>query len=149
MKLASTDERLKKQDFFRITQRKVGIESVLKRVIEPESGATVVFIGSVRKHSREREVLYLEYEVYKKMALKEFKKIAQTTRKKWDVNQIAIVHRAGKVEPGEVSVIIAVSSPHRTEAYEASRFIIEMLKKSVPIWKKEVWEGGQEWIHGS
>jgi molybdopterin synthase catalytic subunit len=103
----------------------------------------------VRKLSKGKEVKYLEYEAYKEMALREFCKIVEEIKEKWNVKKIAIIHRTGKIKLGEASVIIAVSAPHRDEAFQASRYIIEKLKQTVPIWKKEVWEGGDEWIQGS
>jgi molybdopterin synthase catalytic subunit len=118
-------------------------------VSDIESGAVVAFIGTVRKSSRGREVKYLEYEAYSEMALREFAKIAQEIRQMWDIRRLAIVHRIGKLSLGEVSVLIVVSAPHRDEAYRASRYAIEKLKQTVPIWKKEIWEGGDEWIQGS
>ncbi len=83
------------------------------------------------------------------MARREFAKIAQAIKEKWNIRKVAITHRVGRLEVGEISVVIAVSAPHRGEAFEASRFAIEALKKTVPIWKKEVWDGGEEWIQGS
>jgi len=136
-------------DFFKITSQRIGVEGVVKKVLDIEAGALVVFIGMIRKLSRGREIEYLEYESYKEMAIREFKKIAEEMKNKWNVRKIAIVHRTGKLKVGEVSVVIAVSASHREEAYQASRYAIEKLKQSVPIWKKEVWEGGEEWIQGS
>lgn len=136
-------------DFFKVTFDKIEIEEVIGKVSDIESGAIVVFIGTVRKSSRGREVKYLEYEAYEVMTLREFGKIAQEIRQMWDVKKLAIVHRIGKLGLGEISVLIALSAPHRDEAYGASRYAIERLKQTVPIWKKEVWEGGEEWIQGS
>jgi molybdopterin synthase catalytic subunit len=92
---------------------------------------------------------YLEYEAYEEMALREFRRIRDEVKAKWNVRRVVIVHRTGKLKLGEVSLVIALSAPHRDEAYQASRYVIEKLKQSVPIWKKEVWEGGEEWIQGS
>jgi molybdopterin synthase catalytic subunit len=136
-------------DFFEITSDKIGIEEVIKRVSDIESGAIVVFIGTVRKLSRGREVKYLEYEAYSEMTLREFDTIAQEIKQMWSVRKLAIVHRIGRLSLGEVSVLIVISASHRDEAYRASRYAIEKLKQTVPIWKKEVWEGGEEWIQGS
>ena len=139
----------KHRDFFKVTSQQIGIENVIRKVLDIESGAIVIFIGSVRKLSRGREVKYLEYEAYKEMALREFRKISDDVKEKWNVKKVAIVHRTGKIKLGEASVVIAVSAPHRDEAFQASRYVIDKLKQSVPIWKKEVWEGGEEWIQGS
>jgi molybdopterin synthase catalytic subunit len=136
-------------NFFKITSTKIEIEEVIGKASDIESGAMVVFIGMVRKSSRGREVKYLEYEAYGEMALREFDKIAQEIKQMWNIRKLAIVHRIGKLNLGEISVLIVVSAPHRDEAYGASRYAIEKLKQSVPIWKKEVWEDGEEWIQGS
>ncbi|MGE5443598.1 MAG: molybdenum cofactor biosynthesis protein MoaE [Ignavibacteriales bacterium] len=136
-------------DFFKITSDKIEVEEVIRKIADVESGAIVVFIGTVRKSSGGREVKYLEYEAYREMTLREFGKIAQEIRQMWDVRKLAIVHRIGKLGLGEISVLIVVSAPHRDGAYTASRYTIEKLKQTVPIWKKEVWEGGEEWIQGS
>lgn len=122
---------------------------MIRKVLDVDSGAIVTFIGTVRRLSRGREVKSLEYEAYKKLALREFRKISDHIKEKWNVKKVAIVHRTGKLKLKETSVVIAVSASHRDEAYQASRYIIERLKKRVPIWKKEVWDGGEEWIQGS
>ena len=139
----------KHDDFFKITSHKIGVESVVRKVQDIECGAVVVFIGTVRRISKGREVEYLVYEAYKEMAIQEFCKIGDAIKEKWNIKKLAIVHRTGKIKLGEASVVIAVSAPHRDEAYQASRYIIEKLKQSIPIWKKEVWKGGEEWIQGS
>ncbi|MER3446270.1 MAG: molybdenum cofactor biosynthesis protein MoaE [Candidatus Dadabacteria bacterium] len=136
-------------DFFKIVSDKINVEEAIGRVLDIESGAIVVFIGTVRKSSRGREVKYLEYEAYREMALREFSRISREIRQMWDIRKLAIVHRIGKLSLGEISVLIVVSAPHRDEAYKASRYAIEKLKQAVPIWKKEIWEGGEEWIQGS
>jgi len=135
--------------FFKITPQKIVVESVIRKVQDVEAGALVVFIGNVRRTSRGRQVEYLEYEAYREMALKEFDRMGEDVKEKWKIKKLAIVHRTGKIKLGEASVVIAVSSPHRKEAYKASRYVIERLKQSVPIWKKEVWKGGERWIQGS
>ena len=147
--MLTTRRTAKRGDFFKITSQQIGIDSVIRKALDVDSGAIVIFIGTVRRLSRGREVKYLEYEAYKKLALREFRKIADDIKEKWDVKKVAIVHRTGKLKLKEASVVIAVSASHRDEAYQASRYIIECLKKSAPIWKKEVWEGGEEWIEGS
>ncbi|MBI2486960.1 MAG: molybdenum cofactor biosynthesis protein MoaE [Deltaproteobacteria bacterium] len=144
-----TNKKGKDDNLFKITTQKIGVESVVRKVHDIESGAVVLFIGTVRKLSKGKEVEYLEYEAYKEMALREFCKIVGEIKEKWNVKKIAIIHRTGKIKLGEASVVIAVSAPHRDEAFQASRYVIEKLKQTVPIWKKEVWEGGEEWIQGS
>ncbi|MDA2918435.1 molybdenum cofactor biosynthesis protein MoaE [Desulfobacterota bacterium AH_259_B03_O07] len=135
--------------YFKVTIKAINIDSVVNRVLNIDSGAVVIFIGTVRKSSHGREVLYLEYEAYENMAIKEFRKLAAETKSKWNVKKVSIVHRIGRLKVGEISVVIAVASPHRDDAYKASRYIIEKLKQKVPIWKKEAWDGGLEWIQGT
>ncbi|MCH8029983.1 MAG: molybdenum cofactor biosynthesis protein MoaE [Candidatus Dadabacteria bacterium] len=114
-----------------------------------DAGATVIFTGTVRRYSRGRVVQHLFYDVYEEMALSEFASIGREIRERWNIEKLTIVHRTGSVEVGEISDFIAVSSEHSDEAYKAPRYIIEELKSSVPIWKKEVWSGGEEWVQGS
>ncbi len=135
--------------YFKVTKKAINIDSVVNRVLNIDSGAVVIFIGTVRKSSHGREVLYLEYEAYENMAIKEFRKLAAETKSKWNVKKVSIVHRIGRLKVGEISVVIVVASPHRDDAYKASRYIIEKLKQKVPIWKKEAWDGGLEWIQGT
>ena len=119
---------------------------VVARVASPKAGAVAAFHGVVRDNSLGRNVLYLLYEAYPPMALKEMEAIEGEIRKGWQVEGIAITHRIGRLEIGEASVVIAVSSAHRKDALEACQFAIERLKKTVPVWKKEYWEGGEVWI---
>lgn len=130
------------------TDSPINIESVIESVKDKECGAVVVFIGTVREVSDNRKVLYLEYDVYRRMAEKLLSDLSDYLKERLNVRRISIVHRFGKVLPGEVSVVIAVSAPHRKEAYEASQYVIESLKKDIPIWKREVREDTQEWISG-
>jgi molybdopterin synthase catalytic subunit len=115
----------------------------------PEDGAVVVFDGVVRNHSAGRETLYLEYEAYETMARKKMRAIGEQTRKQFPIHRIAIVHRLGKLDIGETSVLVAVSSPHRAAAFDACRFAIDALKRGVPIWKKEFFRDGAVWVEGS
>jgi molybdopterin synthase catalytic subunit len=109
-------------------------------------GAVIVFRGVARRHSRGRDVIHLEYEAYPEMAEKVMAQIADEIRGRWPVSGIAMVHRTGVLEIGQASVIIAVSAPHRGEAFEAAEYAIDRLKAIVPIWKKEVWSDGSQWI---
>ena len=118
----------------------------MQRAGTESDGCVVTFIGMPRKKSMEKEVLHLEYELYESMAYKEMKKIADTAMDTWPLGTCIIIHRFGKVELNEASVFIAVSSPHRQEAYEASRYIIDTIKETVPIWKKEVYADGTCWV---
>jgi len=120
--------------------------AVIERAASPRAGAISTFHGVVRDNSLGRKVLYLDYEAYPPMALKEMERIEGEIREKWTVEGIAICHRIGRCDIGEASVIIAVSSPHRREAIEACHYAIDRLKQIVPIWKKEFWEGGEVWV---
>ena len=121
-------------------------KELLERVSAPGAGAISTFHGVVRDNSLGRKVRYLFYEAYPPMAIREMEKIEQEVREKWTVEKIAMTHRVGRLEVGEASVIIAVSSPHRREAIEACHYAIDRLKQTVPVWKKEYWEGGEVWI---
>lgn len=121
-------------------------KALVARVASPGAGAISTFHGVVRDNSLGRKVLYLEYEAYPPMAIKEMESIGAAVRERWTVEKIAITHRIGRLEIGEASVVIAVSSPHRREAIEACHFAIDRLKQTVPVWKKEFWQGGEVWI---
>ena len=114
----------------------------------PGDGALALFVGVVRNGNAGRSVLHLEYEAYEEMALQELEAIAAETQRRWPVSDVRIVHRLGRLEIGEASVAVAVASPHRGEAFEACRFAIDTLKKSVPIWKKEFYADGAVWLEG-
>jgi molybdopterin synthase catalytic subunit len=124
----------------------IDIAAVLARAGTSRDGAIVSFAGQARDHSREREVKYLEYEIYEGMAGKELDKIAREAADKWNFTACTVVHRFGKVDVGEASILIAVSSPHRDESFKATRYIIDEIKKRVPIWKKEFYADGSHWI---
>lgn len=120
--------------------------AVTARAASPRAGAIATFQGVVRDNSLGRKVLYLLYEAYPPMAVKQMEAIEAEIRERWEVERVAISHRIGRLEIGEASVIIAVSSPHRKDALEACHFAIDRLKQTVPVWKKEYWEGGEVWI---
>jgi len=132
----------------RIVESKIDREEIVQSVSTPESGAIATFDGTVRNHSREKPVTYLHYEAFPEMALKELEKIRAEAMQRWPLNGMAIVHRVGRMEIGESSVFIAVSSAHRKDAFEACRFAIDTLKTTVPIWKKEHYQDGEVWIEG-
>lgn len=111
-------------------------------------GGIVVFEGVVRDHARGKQIRYLEYETYEEMAREQILAIVDEARQRWGVERIAVAHRFGRLEIGEASVIIVVASPHRAEAFDACRYIIDTLKAKVPIWKKEVATNGEEWVEG-
>ena len=129
-----------------IVSEKIDVESILHSVQDDSAGGIDIFIGTTRNNANGKVVLHLEYEAYAPMALKIMKEIADEAKSKWDIKKISILHRIGKVEVGEASVVIAVSSAHRNEAFESCRFAIDTLKKNVPIWKKEFFEGGEVWV---
>ncbi len=132
-----------------ITTEPLDGASLVEAVRTDEAGAVSVFYGVVRNHNVGRRVLYLEYDAYPPMAEKKMREIAEEVRGRWPVTGIAMRHRVGRLEIGEPSVIIAVASPHRADAIEACHHAIDRLKAIVPIWKKEVFEGGEEWIEGA
>jgi len=124
-------------------------EAVLARVAAPEDGAVLLFLGVVRDHNDGRSVTGMEYEAYEAMAEETLAGIAAEAAERWDTNRIAVVHRTGSLEVGEVSVAIAVSTPHREEAYAASRWVIEEIKKRLPVWKREHYvDGERRWVPG-
>lgn len=131
---------------FEITDEPLTGDSVAELVRSPECGAITVFLGTARRMSRGREVEYLEYEAYPEMAIRKLDQIADEVEQRWDTDRIAVRHRVGRVELGEPSVAIAVATEHRAEGFEACKYAIDRLKEIVPIWKKEVWVGGGEWI---
>jgi molybdopterin synthase catalytic subunit len=122
------------------------VQKCIDWVMSPESGGIDVFIGTVRNATKGKTVLKLEFEAYKPMAIKEMEKIAQQTFEKWPVQKLLIHHRNGTLQIGEIPVIIAVSAAHRDAAFEACRYIIDTLKQTVPIWKKEFFEDGEVWV---
>jgi molybdopterin synthase catalytic subunit len=124
----------------------IDVNFITENIRSDSDGAAVIFIGSVRNNSRGKNVLYLEYEIYNEMASRELKKIAEESFARWKITRCDVVHRYGKVEIGETSIIIAVASGHRDESYQASRYIIEEIKKRVPVWKKEFYSDGSDWI---
>ena len=122
------------------------IQSCIDWIMSPESGGIDIFIGTVRNSTKGKTVLRLEFECYEKMALKEMHKIAIEAMEKWPVQKLLVHHRTGVLAVGEVPVIIAVSAAHRDAAFEACRYVIDTLKQTVPIWKKEIFEDGEVWV---
>ena len=131
---------------FRLTEEPVDVGAVIAEAANEAAGASATFLGTVRERSRGRRVLHLEYEAYEGMAEKLMVEIAEALHEKYDLSEIAITHRVGRVGIGEVSVAIAVSAPHREDALAACKEAIDTLKAEVPLWKKEVYEGGEEWV---
>ena len=135
-------------DFFELTNAPIDITSVARRVVPPEAGATVTLDGYVRQFTKGRETLHLFYEAYEPMALKEMQKLVEQAKNDFEISHVGIVHRLGRLDIGETSVVISVASPHRKAAFAACEWIIRELKRSVPIWKKEVYADGEVWIEG-
>ncbi|MGC4375367.1 molybdenum cofactor biosynthesis protein MoaE [Fictibacillus sp. Mic-4] len=131
---------------FKIVKEPIEIQHVIDQVVDPNCGAISTFIGTVREMTKEKKTLYLEYGAYVPMAEKELKRIGDEIKEKWPDSKVAITHRIGRLEITDVAVVIAVSTPHRAAAFEASRYAIERIKEIVPIWKKEHWENGEMWI---
>jgi molybdopterin synthase catalytic subunit len=131
---------------FRVTEEPLSLEAVVAEVADERAGGIATFTGTVRRQSRGREVKHLEYEAYAEMAEDVMEKLAAELQDRHDLCAVAIHHRVGRLEIGEASVVIAVSAPHRQAALDACREAIDTLKETVPLWKKEVYEGGEEWI---
>ena len=131
---------------YNISKEPIQIQAVIDKVIQPEAGAITTFIGTVRELTKGKKTLFLIYETYEAMALKKLEQIGQEIEQRWEGSKVAITHRVGKLDITDVAVVIAVSTPHRADAYEANRYAIERIKEIVPIWKKEHWEDGEEWM---
>jgi molybdopterin synthase catalytic subunit/molybdopterin converting factor small subunit len=131
---------------FRVTEEPLSLDAAVAEVADERAGGIATFTGTVRRQSRGREVLYLEYEAYAEMAEDVIAQLAAELDETHDLCGISIHHRVGRVEIGEPSVVIAVSAPHRQDALAACRQAIDRLKETVPLWKKEVYEGGEEWL---
>jgi MoaE-MoaD fusion protein len=131
---------------FAIGPAPLDLDTVVAQVADPAAGAIATFVGTTRTHSRGRTVVHLEYDAYPEMAESEMARIADEVKARHDVLHVAMAHRTGHVPIGEASVVIAVSAAHRGPAMDACREAIDTLKRTVPVWKKEVFEGGEEWI---
>ncbi|MEO7990933.1 MAG: molybdenum cofactor biosynthesis protein MoaE [Chryseolinea sp.] len=130
----------------KITEKAIDVQKVIDTASSLGAGAVNVFVGTVRNNANGKNVVWLEYEAYETMAVAEIKKIIDEASHRWPLLGWAVSHRIGTLKPGEVSVVVAVSSPHRKESFEACQYIIDTLKEKAPIWKKEVFEDGEEWI---
>jgi MoaE-MoaD fusion protein len=128
-----------------LTDRPISVEEVTRRVITPNHGASIAFVGTTREWTQGQRTVRLEYEAYAPMAVRTMEQIGEEIAAKWNGARCAIAHRTGIVDIADISVVIAVSAPHRDSCYEASRYAIERLKQIVPIWKKEIWDDGSEW----
>jgi molybdopterin synthase catalytic subunit len=134
----------------RVGEDPIDSAALLSEVGRPDSGATVLFLGTVRDHSDGKEgVTHLEYEVFSERVEAKIHEIITAASKRWPVLSVAVEHRSGRVDLGEASVAVAVACAHRADAFESARFIIDELKRTAPIWKKEFWPHGEEWSQGS
>ncbi|HEX8501332.1 MAG TPA: molybdenum cofactor biosynthesis protein MoaE [Pyrinomonadaceae bacterium] len=136
------------QDFFELTTEPIDVGAVARRVVPRRCGATVTLDGYAREWTKGRRTLHLVYEAYAPMALAEMRRLGAEARRRFDVAHVGIVHRTGRTEIGETSVVISVSAPHRRAAFEACEWAIRELKRTVPIWKKEFFEDGEVWVEG-
>ncbi len=133
---------------FAITHEVLDPAPLVAAVRRDESGAVALFYGVVRNENMGRNVRYLEYDVYPEMAVKKMREVADEVRAKYPITGIGVLHRVGRLEIGETSLLVAVSSAHRVAAFDACHFAVDRIKQVVPIWKKEVWDDGEEWIEG-
>ncbi|WP_197277582.1 molybdenum cofactor biosynthesis protein MoaE [Bacillus sp. FJAT-27245] len=131
---------------YEISKEPIDIQTVIDKVVQREAGAITTFIGTVRELTHGKKTLYLIYEAYEAMAVKKLEQIGLEIEERWRGAKVAISHRVGKLDITDIAVVIAVSTPHRADAYEANRYAIERIKEIVPIWKKEHWEDGEEWV---
>jgi len=139
---------LSHDDIYQLVRESIDTAELAQHVRAPEDGAVVTFDGFVRNQSHGRSTLYLDYEAYESMALATMREIGAQLHEKYRIHRVAMVHRLGRMEIGETSVFIAVSAPHRAAAFDACRFAIDTLKRTVPIWKKEYFEDGAVWADG-
>jgi molybdopterin synthase catalytic subunit len=131
-----------------ITENPIDHAALTDRVRSNDAGAVCTFLGTVREMTGERRTSRLDYEAYPAMAAKVLQGLEDEARGRWPILDLALVHRIGRMELGEISVVVAVSCPHRVDAFEACRWLIDTLKERVPIWKKETWaDGSEEWVH--
>jgi molybdopterin synthase catalytic subunit len=131
-----------------ITEAPIEHAALTERVRSNQAGAVCTFLGTVREMTGDRQTILLEYEAYPEMAIKKLAELEDQARARWPILEIALVHRVGRLDLGEISVVVAVSCPHRNEAFEACRWLIDTLKEVVPIWKRESWaDGTEEWVH--
>ena len=132
-----------------IVREEINLEDLRRRTQDPQAGAVLIFCGDVRNHNQKKEVSFLEYESNERMALKQIKKIIEHAQQKWELHKVEVIHRLGKLAVKDCSIAIAVSTSHRNDAYDASRYIIDTVKHSVPIWKKEHFVNGESnWSEG-
>ena len=129
-----------------VTREPLNAEAVTATVQKESNGGVVTFLGATRNETEGNRVLYLEYEAYEGMAGKMLARIAEEVSERWGIADVSIAHRFGRLQPGEVSMVVAVASPHRAAAFEACQYVVDRVKQNVPIWKKEVFEDGAAWV---
>lgn len=135
-------------DIYQIVRERIRTGDLVSRLTRDQDGAAVTFFGIVRDNTRGRKTTHLVYEAYESMALRKMREIGEFVRQRWQIGQMGMVHRLGRLEIGEVSVAIVITSPHRGVAFESCRYAIDRLKRTVPIWKKEFFEDGEVWVEG-
>ncbi|MDQ3684581.1 MAG: molybdenum cofactor biosynthesis protein MoaE [Acidobacteriota bacterium] len=135
-------------DFFELTSEPIDVGATARRIVPPRCGATVTLDGYAREWTKGRRTLYLVYEAYAQMAVAEMRRLGRESHRRFGIEHIGIVHRTGRTDIGETSVVISVSAPHRRAAFEACEWAIRELKRTVPIWKKEFFEDGEVWVEG-
>lgn len=135
-------------NIYRIVREKIRTRGLVSQLTRDQDGAAVTFFGIVRNNTRGRRTTHLYYEAYEPMALRKMREIGDSLRQRWQIGQVGMVHRLGRLEIGEVSVAIVITSPHRGVAFESCRYAIDRLKQTVPIWKKEFFADGEVWVEG-
>lgn len=133
---------------YKITTDPIKPDALFEWVRKPHHGAVVTFAGTVRDHSEGRRTLRLEYEAYAEMAEKKMREVGAEIRERWGIEDVAMIHRVGTLEIGEISILIAVATPHRRDAFEACAYAIDRVKQIVPVWKKEIRDEGEAWVEG-
>jgi molybdopterin synthase catalytic subunit len=136
------------EPLIQLTRDPLDRNALVAAVVSASSGGIVIFEGVVRDNARGKQVRYLEYDLYPEMAEQQIRTLVAEAHRRWGVEHVAVAHRFGRLEIGEASVIVVVATPHRSEAFDACRYIIDTLKATVPIWKKEVATNGEEWVEG-
>jgi molybdopterin synthase catalytic subunit len=129
-----------------ITDKPIDIQKIIQTAASGQAGAINTFIGTVRDNTKGKKVLRLEYEAYEPMAISEIKKIKVAAIERWNLTGFAVSHRVGTLLPGDTAVVVAISTPHRKDSFEACQYIIDTLKETVPIWKREFFENGDQWV---
>jgi molybdopterin synthase catalytic subunit len=132
----------------RISRAKVSVDDALKAVSITKAGGTVLFVGTVRENSGRKKLTHMEMEAAPDLAEKDLERISSAAKRRFGILKVAVTHRTGRMSPGDIILVIAVSAPHRKDAFAACRFIIDELKKTTPIWKKEIGDGLSRWVEG-